>query len=74
MRKTLAELEALPELKKFPGYCMCCGKPTPSVSCDVIVYRLDGKNLTFDEARQHPDCEELTVAEICIDCNDTLYS
>lgn len=76
MRKTLAELEALPELNHHVPVCMCCGKPTPSGYCEIIVYRHSetGQNVTFEEARFNQMVDEVTTAGVCHDCNDRLYA
>ena len=73
--RTLAELESLPELGRWPDSCMCCGKPNGYVACEVIVYRApDGSNVTFDEARTNPAVDEVTTAHVCMDCNESLYA
>ena len=63
--KTLAQLEALPELEGTISRCMSCGKPTPSSYCEIIVYRdSEGKNISFEQARRDPSATEVVTAGV----------
>lgn len=75
MSKSLAELEALPEMKRMPDNCMSCNVPMPYGYCEIIVYRAqDGTNVSFEQARNDWSVDEIVTAGVCLDCNEKLYS